>query len=471
MLKEDAERGYAIIGKMEKLRWGNVEKEAEVAAGVAMPLSEVLRSAKAAAEIWTDEIGELASQIERRAEIAEKIEGYLAMEQAGLSETELKEKRAEYFEAVSKLLDDPEYERIALFLPFESWSEAEEESQAADRFRTSLISAWQDLLFTRDVRANFVDGDVIEVGARREDPERVVKAAHLTPWLVKKEMVSVGDVLDIMEYENDEMLSRSFLETVPMMEDMGLLSESEKREFEAIAVRLPEKAEVLPPKYMTLARREWLKEKEKAIKRPEGRTAEMEKLAEGVVERLPALEGEIGVAKELAEKTTGVVLIGGSRVKGYGRPESDVDLAVVAESTAEGKEKLAKIGEREVRVIALEEVRAKAPRYAHEVFGTVMVGDEEKVKDAQREMGLVYLREDDEQKRRQSIERLEQDKLEYRLLHKGYPRLCPDTNPEYKKYVEMDGQSAFYETGYRVIATRIFAREIFIPKIRKKESD
>src|SRR3989344_1683252 len=70
---------------------------------------------------------------------------------------------AELYESLSDLLDDRDYRRLILYLPFEFLPKAPE------RFRRAYMKAWRSLLSAHDVRANFVDGDVLEEEQRTGD--------------------------------------------------------------------------------------------------------------------------------------------------------------------------------------------------------------------------------------------------------------------------------------------------------------
>ena len=258
----------------------------------------------------------------------------------------------------------------------------------------------------------------------------------------------------MLELENDPTLSRSFLDALPMMQDLGQVTEAEMERFQKIASALPEKPSALPPKYISLARKTWLKESAKAISRPSDPTSALTTLSQPITERINDLTSEITTAETLARESDSVILLGGSRLKGYSRDNSDVDLHVI-----DSDFQSANLGH-----LSSQQIIAEPSEYAHEVFNTIAVGDATKIQDVQRNLTTPFFLARTIDRRRAATEKLEQDLLEYRLLHKGYARLCPDTNPEYKEYASLDGQSSFYETGYRIIATKIFANSIFIPK-------
>jgi hypothetical protein len=74
------------------------------------------------------------------------------------------------------------------------------------------VRRWRELLTVSDVRANFVDGDIVE-----EAPApRVVKAAHLLPALMERRLVSAADVEALIERaQGDEILLDSLADALP----------------------------------------------------------------------------------------------------------------------------------------------------------------------------------------------------------------------------------------------------------------
>lgn len=140
-----------------------------------------------------------------------------------------KEEVAALYESLDLLLQNPDYERAALYIPFEllpdSRSDIKSDSlkQASDKFRKTYTLAWSHLLGTHDVRANFVDGDVMDVETRTKDLDRVVKAAHLAPILVAKGIISAEDILGLTKHTDDEVLRKSLADALLVMTDMKLV--------------------------------------------------------------------------------------------------------------------------------------------------------------------------------------------------------------------------------------------------------
>lgn len=64
------------------------------------------------------------------------------------------------------------------------------------------------------------------------------------------------------------------------------------------------------------------------------------------------------------------------------------------------------------------------------------------------------------------VSELERDALQYRLMHKGYYRFYPNQNPlSTYDAKDIDGDSAFWDSGYRRIATKLFVDKVFMPLI------
>jgi len=84
-------------------------------------------------------------------------------------------------------------------------------------------------------------------------------------------------------------------------------------------------------------------------------------------------------------------------------------------------------------------------------------------------LALPYFKERDTRARKDALERLEVDSLQYRLLHKGFRRVCPKdlTSRDFSELnvQEVASDSTFFETGYRVTATNLYFSNVFIPKL------
>jgi len=209
------------------------------------PAVELFLNPARAAEVWPEEITTNESFLEQTAE-RKKLNECLndvfdrlprpdmsfesAISQGHITEEQIKNT----YTSLSSLLESGQgYERIILYLPFEflpntEWHPATKElQQATDRFRSAYMKAWKNLLSAHDVRANFVDGDVLEKEQKSGNLPRVVKAAHLIPKLVENGFMDVKDVITLMEKSDDRVFKNSIADALPVLADMELLSGKE----------------------------------------------------------------------------------------------------------------------------------------------------------------------------------------------------------------------------------------------------
>lgn len=144
------------------------------------------------------------------------------------------EKATDMYNDLSTLIEsDPYNNRLVLYFPFEllpqkdTGVENKELSQSINNFANIYIEKWKELLYVNDFRASFVDGDLPEPEIRNEPHEKVNKAAHLIPIIVKKNLITFSDVIKIMEDSDDKVLKNSIADTLPVLNDMGLISEND----------------------------------------------------------------------------------------------------------------------------------------------------------------------------------------------------------------------------------------------------
>lgn len=560
------------------------------------------------------------------------------------------EQAAKAYASLADLLEsDPEYRRIIFYLPFEllprkTWHPSEKNlQQASNRFRNAYMEAWKSLLPLYDVRANFVDGDVLEVAHRSGDLPRVVKAAHLIPKLVEKGFMKVQDVIVLMEKSKDSILKDSIADTLPVLADMGLLTEKEMSRMEkskdqlvynmarliSTYAKIKKEPSESIPQSITLAsvqeklheafshieaeqygditekRKSWLKQKKKqevienigqgvnlaianneladeileSFLRPEADTESRQALIEGIrkaiessassksqnaqalythykksllelwkkndsrtqetlsklfrrlyqqkiVEKaeleslhiiLPKLAGPFSENLTLMSKETRdihhmieslesnselsqfiypVVLLFGSRLKGYGEKSADIDLAVFVKPgvSSENQKIIQKLLEThfahekvegEIMEFWLEEKDGQLQVYApqnsdallgeshdtHVLFGAAWEGDKNSMRELREKLLVPYFYDtkkviDERNARSIYLEEIERDALQYRLMHKGYERFFPPYGGIHTPHAdEIDGQSMFWDSGYRQLATKLFISRVFLPKI------
>ena len=174
----------------------------------AIPIIEILASGELGFGSY-----EIKEQVQKRRKIAQAISSYLQ----GDGDKE------GYFYALGQLLESQKYLRLLFYLPLSDLR------LAPEWFHGVFLKAWHELLNVYDVRENFFEGDTYEVDARPNgELERVVKCAHLTPWLVEAEYLNYSDLRQILSLNQDnEILLRSFANTWRMIRDQKLLAAKE----------------------------------------------------------------------------------------------------------------------------------------------------------------------------------------------------------------------------------------------------
>ncbi|MBI2595801.1 hypothetical protein HYW46_03675 [Candidatus Daviesbacteria bacterium] len=124
------------------------------------------------------------------------------------------------------LKQDENNARILLYLPFETLPDLTAENCVETATGQRLVNLYQDawirLLHETEPRANFVDGDILEPGL--EQPERVSKAGHLTPELLIRKIITITDILLLLEIIPDGDPLKSIAQGVMVSKDRGLIS-------------------------------------------------------------------------------------------------------------------------------------------------------------------------------------------------------------------------------------------------------
>ncbi|MCR4314589.1 MAG: nucleotidyltransferase domain-containing protein [Candidatus Uhrbacteria bacterium] len=597
-----------------------------------LPGAELLLDLEQASQLWPKEVvqdKEFLNQIEERVRLNERLNKVLcalprpdiSLESVVAAGKLSEDQVADLYESLEKLLaEGSEYQRILLYLPFEflpsvEWKPTGERlAHAAVTFRETYLAAWERLLVTHDVRANFVDGDVMDVETRKVDLPRVVKVAHLIPKLVEAGFMTVEAVQHRMDETDDTILRESIADTLPVLKDMGFLpGESEEIEDaeEVGEVTLVSVERTLSDAFIhiesddygdiTKKREVWLKQDgkrkavdvasemiRKAIEAGSLRGFELEEASVGAKQAyiegvrkaveakahldketarqllaqhrdaleliwktdldlrdvlaktffrlsglgvttqnqlkehqltLPALGGPFsenleGIKEELVEvrriveslerhpelskMVYPVVLVYGSRIKGYGSPESDIDVAVFVRPEVQGTNKTRmrallkeafsheKIGGEvtefwmqaegsHLRVVDPDrhDPMVGESYWTYVLFGAVWEGKQEAVAELQAKILPAYFYDDGKilygrPARGLGLEELERDTLQYRLMHKGYERFYPSYGGMNTPHADsIDGKSTFWDSGYRQMATKLYASRLFLPKLER----
>lgn len=330
------------------------------------------------------------------------------------------------------MLKHEETQRILLYLPFK------ELADAPVFFVDSYMDAWWNLTRVHDVSENFHKGDTLELDARPDgELVRVVKCVHLMPWLIEAGYFNFRRNLSILAGE-DELFIQSLKDTLPYIANHGLLDHQTILEFQAATLAVPNRRK-LDPLYISSKRKEWLKEEQAPIGKLLTPNAKLEGPFSCNISEVQL--------KEIADTVDpdDFWLVGGSQLKGYGVKESDLDI-LSFRKLQEGPD-----------------FYVGSPHAAHIYFNSVWVGGSNVCDPSRNFKEIIRQYNRSAAVKKQSLERLESDLLQYRLLHKGFSRFKNTRNFETSFYKEMDGDCPFYTDEYRKIATMIFAKYVLIP--------
>ncbi|MEK7498897.1 MAG: nucleotidyltransferase domain-containing protein, partial [Patescibacteria group bacterium] len=119
---------------------------------------------------------------------------------------------SELCELLANFLDeDPHHRRLILYLPFELLPSR---APQTEHFVTSYMRCWKELLQESDVRANFVDGNILESELAPYGQKMVKKVAHLIPQLIRKGFVSEAEIAALANNTPDTTLKESIADAL-----------------------------------------------------------------------------------------------------------------------------------------------------------------------------------------------------------------------------------------------------------------
>lgn len=462
---------------------------------------------------------------------------------------------------------DPLHRRIVLYLPFELLPPHTPEYQ---QFISSYMRAWHVLLHDRDVRANFMDGNILEPELAPYGQPTVVKATHLIPFLAHKGYLSQTEIETLTQTDDsflrenvkNAILSVPFFANKPYtcdvhafhgVDSLHRLAEILECEQKKIAMR----AVLNEMRKMPQARIAWetKDKKEKLIERVaqtlvdmigrhrttshdalsflslyanqllpytairwfhKGIIAENELASRRIV--IPNLDPQFQSAGVLAETITKftpitetlaanpeyqnliypIALFFGSRLKGYALSDADLDVAVFIKpdvpfskrghiqhilrtvfSDASLDRHVVEFWlERHNDILAIRnfenpDIQLADETWIHILLGSVWLGEKETVQHLYHTLltPLLFSSCANEQRnvRAQQLSAIEREVLQYRLMHKGYSRLFPIVSCVPPQAIMLDPKSAFWDSGYRHLATRLFLSRVFLPQLKKVE--
>ncbi len=441
---------------------------------------------------------------------------------------------------LTELLRNEESQRAVLYVPKE-WIPTRPSA-----YRQAFKDAWWATLPQPDHRADFVDGDIGDLYSGEPQPQ-VVKAAHLSPWLLERNIITQQDIQFIYQGTNSDVVRSSFDDTRPgavIASNNTHADSSEERRtwlsarnedartrrvalevnshedieafmhgqnsfdtqvvLRAIA-RMGRKGRAID-EYLPWMQRQL--ESESNSVRNRGVTALRHLFHAGVITRdvldetgvdIPRLTGPLSEnVKEftpafaqmveklqahpvLSEMIYPLLIVAGSRLKGYAQDGiSDMDLSVCikpgvhqAEIMRKGLQEI--FGKDLPNELWLEQTpdglhiidteNGTDDGWSHLVHNAVWVGTDQQMHMVRQELAKAY--EENGNLRTIALRRLEQDALQYRLLHKGYERhYAVRADDQHIHRDAIDSQSTFWDPGYRRMATQLFAEKVRLPYIK-----
>jgi predicted nucleotidyltransferase len=228
------------------------------------------------------------------------------------------------------------------------------------------------------------------------------------------------------------------------------------------------------------------------------RKGEINEVVKGVGEIISNLER---VNPELASFIYPTAVLLGSRTKGYSAEGSDLDVAVFVRPNT-SFDQHSYIKELLQQALGSEQITGSVMTFwldekndglwikhnedqGDRTLGTtvevyalngVWCGDKKAIKELHQGLLPEYLDSKDkvlygESARRVWLEELERDTLQYRLMHKGYYKYFTEKSTMRTQHSDsIDGHSAFYDSGYRRMATKLFIDRVFLPQLNKPEN-
>lgn len=524
------------------------------------------------------------------------------------------------WEGISDFLEkDENNSRLLLYLPFEILPNfADPNPHCDDLLRTSgqrlksiYRQAWIRLLHEDEPRANFVDGDVLEPGLG--EPERISKAGHLVPELLKRGIIDNKDVITLLNLISHKKYLIALAEGIIVAHGQGLVDDliwqrarmflGNKSEFQQFE-NSPEKKYQDPDSGLISPERvKWLwkviqetKDRARAkelshqlvkgldiksflkeyglnrstvlaimeagelLKKGDSQKAvEFSVQVENIIKDLVVLNEaefkniiigglnrwvrigivdtsylakygiklvdlalptqfdkentpeEFGPLKivikkieehpELSKYLYPVLLIFGSRQKGYADLDADIDTAIFfrPDVKLEERNKILETLKRDIPETSIidkileswvrredGELHFVEPQqntrifigenHIHFFMGGVWIGRGEELLLIRSELLGSYLdlsryQDNKEAKRRQLLGQLELDTLQYRLMHKGYRKYYPNFKREDCGGLDLiDWESDYWDSGYRRIATLLFISRVFLPDLSTRKT-
>ncbi len=343
-----------------------------------------------------------------------------------------------YSELADILYENP---RLALYLPFYVLKNPTAE------FKKHYRNAWYRCSLYYDIREAFHLGDIYEASAAQGEPERVTKSMHLIPWLLHYGYITEEDVIRQAHMSKNEKTVTfwSIYDGVCAAYAMGWIS---RETFDTIQ-NISHEAQCPRPipqmlVRVTEERKKWLRDREQNYHAIPGKF----KLRNATGPFYNNVD--IDALKNIHFSSDNeIIILNGSRLKGYGRPDSDYDYRQYDAMSGS---------------ILEEPNLSENPEYIIHwlLFGAWIGISEEQTRKAQLEAVSRYYKLS-ERSRINSMLCLEKTLLQYRLMHKGVFCAYANISEKTKHLDSIDGDSAFYDDRYRTIASQLFLKYIFLP--------
>lgn len=356
-------------------------------------------------------------------------------------------------------LSDPVYERVLLYLPFERLEKLGRVEKKL--YREAFLRLMGDV----DFRETFVQGDIPEPHCRHGEPEKIVKVLHLVPWVLKSNIFTFDELFAEVKKFDHPLVTYSFLDGVTAAQELDIVDQTTLNAVSLYAKKFPPREPPCEVTELSPNRCKWLEGKKFEPARPAGVNSTARELLKYPYEHYlsnnyfvdrdaeETIDTQLSALLPKSNPTHYLLLVGGSLAKSYARAGSDLDYFIWDSKT----EELLNEPPRPKEVLA--------HIYLNYMVFVQNYENKTLIKKFRAFLEKTYLSETSEETLRACVKRLELDLCCYRLLHKGFARVYPDSNPEYKCLASIDGQTPFYETDYRELATFLYLRRAYIPSI------
>lgn len=475
------------------------------------------------------------------------------------------ESLAVWYDVLSDYLIDSDNARFVLYFPF-SWlpaadwgaqTDSEKLAIALNRFISIYLSAWKQTLLEVDFRHDFSNGDLIESDDMAWTNIRVVKAGHLLPVLMEKNLISREKITRLIAQSSRPETAYALSEGLRAWGQLNQLvpdnyeGRGKLKSWPEILEEISQEIayghqQLLAYEHITpRSRTSWEKEVviDRAIARQTKHLQRLEKayfiekyfndenlrlawdklwlhlnflekpgreewpfkkdlpklylkfsldgIGSRMTDGLRAAADKISHIPELSELIYPVILLYGSQVKGYKVSSDDSDIAIFIRESVDFSERtrihklwsdnfsnqfpgihplqiwLKAKKEKLVIHAPIEHKLVASEDSIHVILGAAWCGPMEIIEELRDRIISQYLQDAHNPiKRRFWLKILERDFLQYRLLHKGYHHFFPAQGRIRMSGInDIDAYYAFWDEGYRKLATELFVRKVFLPII------